>query len=57
MLRPVFKQTLNRLMGLLARFVGAFSGKDASSSRRSGLMGIYFQESNARRNKMNRERQ
>jgi hypothetical protein len=48
---------LNRFMGLLARLVGILSKKDPSSGKRAGLMGMYFQESNGRRNKMNRERQ
>ncbi len=48
---------LNRFMGLLARLIGATSGKNATTQKRAGLIGMYFQESNTLRNKMNRERQ
>jgi hypothetical protein len=47
---------LSRLIILLEFFTGLFKSKPKPDAGR-GLMGMYFSESNARRNKMNRERQ
>jgi hypothetical protein len=47
---------LSWLINLLEFFANLFKSKPKSETGR-GLMGMYFVESNAKRNKMNRERQ
>jgi hypothetical protein len=47
---------LSRLINLLEFFTGIFKSKPKSNAGR-GLMGMYFSESNAKRNKMNRVRE
>jgi len=47
---------LSRLINLLEFFTNFIRSKPKSETGR-GLLGMYFVESNAKRNKMNRERQ
>jgi hypothetical protein len=47
---------LSRLVNLLEFFTNAIRSRPKSKAGR-GLLGMYFVESNAKRNKMNRERQ
>jgi len=47
---------LARLINLLECFTNLIRSKPKSETGR-GLLGMYFSESNAKRNKMNRERQ
>jgi|BarGraIncu01121A_1022015.scaffolds.fasta_scaffold11709_2 hypothetical protein len=47
---------LSRLINLLEFFTNLIKSKPKSETGR-GLLGMYFIESNAKRNKMNRERQ
>ncbi len=47
---------LSRLLNLLEFFANLVRSKPKSETGR-GLLGMYFVESNAKRNKMNRERQ
>ena len=47
---------LSRLINLLEYFTNLIKSKPKSKTGR-GLLGMYFVESNAKRNKMNRERQ
>lgn len=47
---------LAHLINLLELFVGFIKSKPRPESGR-GLLGMYFAESNAKRNKMNRERE
>ena len=46
----------SRFISLLEFFVNRFRSKPRPKTGR-GLLGMYFVESNAKRNKMNRERQ
>jgi hypothetical protein len=47
---------LSRLLNLLEFFLNRFKHKPRPETGR-GLLGMYFVESNAKRNKVNRERQ
>jgi hypothetical protein len=47
---------LSRLVNLLEFFTNVIRSRPKSKTGR-GLLGMYFVESNAKRNKMNRERQ
>jgi hypothetical protein len=47
---------LSRFISLLEFFTNLIRSKPKSETGR-GLLGMYFSESNAKRNKMNRERQ
>ena len=47
---------LSRLINFLEYLTGLIKSKPKSETGR-GLLGMYFSESNAKRNKMNRERQ
>ena len=47
---------LSRLVNLLELFTNVIRSRPKSKTGR-GLLGMYFVESNAKRNKMNRERQ